>query len=163
MGVAIFGNEADGSDVVKPARELNQACFIEVQEFDTDTAALWSIFAPAKSAHPSRWDGENNLEGGQVLVEVSYGFDAAEIVFKIEMFIGSVGVFIGQAEADEDAGNFKGIVHLGDERDRAAFANEDSFFVEALFESGLGALKNGRMIRGGPGLAGAEDFEFAMD
>jgi len=29
---------------------LNEACFIEMQEFDTDAAAFWTIFAPAKSA-----------------------------------------------------------------------------------------------------------------
>jgi hypothetical protein len=112
---------------------------------------------------PGRCARNRQLEGRQVLVEVGYGFNTAEIVFEIEMFVGGVGVFVGQAEADEDAGNFKGVIHLGDERDRAAFADEDGFFVEAFFESGLSALKNGRMVRGGPGLAGAEDFEFAVD
>ena len=94
---------------------------------------------------------------------MSYGFDAAEIVFQVEMLVGSVSVFVGQAEADENAGDFEGVVHLSDEWDRAAFADKDCFFLKAFFEGGLGALKNWRMVRGGPGFAGAEDFEFAMD
>jgi hypothetical protein len=40
VGVAVFGYEADGSDFLKPARELNQALFIAVQEFDADTTNL---------------------------------------------------------------------------------------------------------------------------
>src|SRR5258707_8486069 len=101
------------------------------------------------------------LEGGQVLIEVGYGLDAAEIVLQIEMFVGGVGVFVGKAEAHEYAGDFKGVVHLGDEGNGAAFADEDGFFLKALFESGLGALEKGCMVRSGPGVAAAEDFAFA--
>ncbi len=38
------------------------------------------------------------LEGGEVLVEVGYGFDAAEIVFQGEVLVGGVGVFVGETE-----------------------------------------------------------------
>ena len=55
------------------------------------------------------------LQGGQVGVEVGYGFDAAEIIFQGQVLVGGVGVFVWQAEADKDAGHFEGVVHLGDE------------------------------------------------
>ena len=64
---------------------------------------------------------------------MSYGFYAAEIVFKGYVFVRGVSVFVWQAEADQDAGNFEGVVHLGDEGDGAAFADEYGAFAEALF------------------------------
>src|SRR5580704_1894155 len=91
------------------------------------------------------------------------GFDAAEIIFESEMFVGSVRVFVGEAETDEHAGDFKGVMHLRNEGDRAAFANEGCFFSEAFFEGGLSDLKNGRVERSYPGFAGAEYFEFAFN
>ena len=89
------------------------------------------------------------------------GFDAAEIIFQGEVFVGGMSVFVGQAEADQDAGHLEGVVHLRDERDRAAFADEDSLFAKAFFQRGLRFRENRSLIRSGPGFAGAEDFEFA--
>jgi len=103
------------------------------------------------------------LESGQVLIEMRYGLDAAEIIFEKEMFVRGVSVFIGQTEADEHAGNLESVRHLSDEGDGAAFADEHRFFLEAFLQSGLGFLKNRRVVGSGPGLAGAEHFKFAMD
>ena len=62
--MAIFGDEADGSDVLEPASELRRGFFIERQEFDTDAAAFWAIFAPAKSAQSGEVC-ERSLRGGK--------------------------------------------------------------------------------------------------
>src|SRR5580704_4805711 len=90
------------------------------------------------------------------------GFDAAEIIFESEMFVGRVRVFVWEAEADEHAGNLERVMHLRDKGDRASFANESCFFPEAFFEGGLSDFENGRVKRRYPGLAGAEHFEFAL-
>jgi len=104
-----------------------------------------------------------SLERSQRGVEVGDGFDAGEVIFEGDVFVGGVGVFVGEAEAEEDAGDFEGVVHLGDEGDGAAFADEDGFFAKAFFESRLRGFENGRVERRDPGLAFAEDIEFAMD
>src|SRR5271170_912486 len=90
------------------------------------------------------------------------GFDAAKIVFEGEVFVGSVGVFVGETEADEHAGNLERVMHLRHEGDGAAFADEDGFFPETFFERALGNLENWRVERRYPGLAGAENFELAL-
>src|SRR5580704_13234354 len=77
------------------------------------------------------------------------------------MLIGGVGVFVGEAEADEDARNFEGVVHLGHEGNGAAFADENSFLAEAFFERGLSLRENRGVIRRGPRFTRAEHFEFA--
>ena len=78
------------------------------------------------------------------------GFDAAEIIFQGQMLVGGVGVFVGQAEADQDAGNFEGVVHLGDEGNGAAFADEYGFLAETFFESGLSLRENAARDRARP-------------
>src|SRR5580693_1179153 len=78
------------------------------------------------------------------------------------MLVGSVRVFVRQAEADKHAGYFESVMHLRDERDGAAFANKDGFFSEAFFERALGDLKDGRMEGRYPRFTGAEHFEFAL-
>ena len=45
------------------------------------------------------------LEIAEVGVEVGDGFDAAEVIFEGEVLVGGVGVFVGETEADEDAGD----------------------------------------------------------
>ncbi len=64
MGVAIFGDETHGREVLEPASELSQALFVEVQEFDTDTAAFRRIFGPTKRA-PSGEMGKRSLCEGK--------------------------------------------------------------------------------------------------
>src|ERR1700722_6180866 len=78
------------------------------------------------------------------------------------MFVGGVRVFVGETEADKHARNFECVMHLRDERDGAAFADEHSFFPEAFLESALRNLEDGRVERGNPGLAGAEHVELAL-
>src|ERR1700722_16754203 len=77
------------------------------------------------------------------------------------MLVGGVGVFVGEAEADQDARNFEGVVHLGYEGNGAAFANEYGFLAKTFFERGLSLRENGGVIGSGPRFAGAEHFEFA--
>jgi len=99
----------------------------------------------------------------QIGIEKRDGFDTAEIVFEGDVFVRSVGILVGQAEAHEDAGDLENVVHLGDERNGAAFANEGSFLVKPLFQSAARLLKNRMGIRRDPWLARAQDVEFAMD
>lgn len=75
------------------------------------------------------------------------------------MLVGRVGIFIGQAETHKHAGNLKCVVHLRDEWDRAAFADEDSFFAEAGFESVKSFLEDGVRVGRSPRLSGAEQIE----
>jgi hypothetical protein len=102
------------------------------------------------------------LESGEIRIEVGNGFDAAEIIFEGKVFVGSVGVFIGETEADEDARNFESVMHLRDEGDGTTLANEDGFFPESFFERALRDLKDGCVERGDPWFAGAEDIELAL-
>ena len=75
------------------------------------------------------------------------------------MLVGCVGIFVGQTESEEDARNLKGIVHLGDEGNRSALADEDSLFGETRFEGVNGLLKNRIRVGRDPRFAGAEHFE----
>src|SRR6266478_4550547 len=95
------------------------------------------------------------LESSEVGVEVGDGLDAAEIVFEGNMLVGGVRVFVGQAETQQNARDFKGVVHLRYEWNRAAFANENGFPAEAFFQSRLGLLEDGIVIGSDPGLSGA--------
>src|SRR5580693_5271973 len=103
------------------------------------------------------------LESGKTGIEMGDGFDAAEIIFKSKVFVGSMRVFVREAEADEHARNLEGVVHLRDEGYGAAFADEDGFFSVTLFESGLRDLENRRFQRIDPRLAGAEHVVLALD
>src|SRR5712692_10796141 len=105
----------------------------------------------------------NQLEGGQIGVEVGDGFDAAEIILKGDVLVRGVSIFVGEAEAEQNTGNLEGVMHLRDERNRAAFANENGFFAEAFFQGGLGFQENRGMIRSNTEFSGAQDFKFAMN
>src|SRR5207249_4182707 len=106
---------------------------------------------------------EAGLESSEVGVEMGDGLDAAEIVFEGNVLIRSVRVFVWEAEANQNAGHFEGVVHLRDERDGTALANEYGFFAEAFFQSRLGLLENGIVIGSDPGLSHAQDIEFAVN
>src|SRR6266849_744703 len=101
------------------------------------------------------------LESGQIRVEVGDGLDAAEVVFQRDVLIGSMGVFVGKAEAEQHARDFEGVVHLGNKGNGAALADEYGLFAEASLQRRLRFLENGRVKGRGPGLAGAEHSEFA--
>ena len=76
---------------------------------------------------------ENDLQSGEIRVEVGDGLDAAEVVFEGNVFIGGVRVFVGEAEAEQNARHFEGVVHLRYERDGTTLANENGLLAEALF------------------------------
>ena len=103
----------------------------------------------------------SQLQRSEVGVKVGDGFDPVEIIFQEDVLVWSVSVFIRQSEADQHARNFEGIVHLSDEGNRTTLADEDCFFAKSLFERRLRLFENGRVERRNPGLAGAEEFEFA--
>ncbi len=50
---------------------------------------------------------------GELFVKQRDGFYAAKIIFEGDVFVRSVGVFVGKTEAEQDAGNFESVVHLG--------------------------------------------------
>src|SRR6266853_2077693 len=94
---------------------------------------------------------------------MGYGFNAAEVVLKGDVFIGGVGVFIGQAETNQDARHFKGIVHLGYEGYGTSVADEKSFVDKSLFQGRLSLLENGIVVWSDPRFSGAQNFKFTMD
>src|SRR6266436_6299669 len=94
---------------------------------------------------------------------MGYGFNAAEVVLEGDVFVGGVGVFVGQAETNQDARHFKGVVHLGYEGDGTSLADENSFLAKSLFQGRLSLLENGIVVRSDPRFSGAQNFEFTMD
>jgi len=56
-------------------------------------------------------------ESGEVGVKMGDGLDAAEVVFEGDVFVGSMGVFVGQAKANQDAGDFESVIHLRNKGD----------------------------------------------
>src|SRR5258708_26117665 len=106
-------------------------------------------------------EAASRLQRGELSVEVGDGFYSVEVIFQEDVFVGSVSVFIRKAEADQNTRNLKGIMHLGDERDRAALADENCLPAQSFFERVLRLLEDGRAVRITPVLARAEDFEFA--
>src|SRR5271156_3863071 len=106
---------------------------------------------------------KREFAGSEILIKKSDRFDAAKIIFQGNVFVGGVSVFIRHAEAEEHARNLEGIVHLGDEGNRSAFADEDGFFAEAGFERMNGLLENRMRVRRYPGFAAAQHFELAGD
>src|SRR5260370_15979578 len=74
------------------------------------------------------------LGSSEIGVEVGDGFDAAEIVFKGDVLIGGVRVFVGEAETNQDARHFEGVIHLGYEGNGTAFANEHGLSAEAFLQ-----------------------------
>src|SRR5215467_8023261 len=88
------------------------------------------------------------LSYGKVGVELGDGFDATEVVFEGDVLVGGVGVFVGEAKTEEHTRHFEGVVHLRDERNRTAFADEHGFFAEALFERSLRFPEDRIVVRG---------------
>src|SRR5947199_6052675 len=103
------------------------------------------------------------LESGEIGIEMGDGLDTAEIVFKGKVLVGSVRVFVRQAEAKQNAGHFESVVHLCHERNGAALANENGFLAEAFFQGRLGLLENGLVVGSDPGFSSAQNFKLAMN
>ncbi len=94
---------------------------------------------------------------------MGYGFNAAEVVLQGNVLIGGVGIFIGQAEAHQDARHFKRVVHLGYEGDGTSLADENSLLAKSLFQCRLSLLENGIVVRSDPWFSGAQNFKFTTD
>jgi hypothetical protein len=118
---------------------------------------------PAETQAVRTVQRRSRLKCGEIRVKVGDGFDAPEVILDSDVFVGSVGVFVRKAKPDQHAWNFECVMHLRDERNRAAFANEDSLFAKSFFEGALGDLENWRVERGYPRLAGAKHFELVLD
>src|SRR6267378_124484 len=91
------------------------------------------------------------------------GLDTAEIVFKSNVLIRGVRVFVRQTEADQNAWHFEGVVHLSYKRDGPALANENRLPAEALLQGGLRLLENRIVVRSHPGFSSAQDCELAIN
>src|SRR5271154_5565837 len=99
----------------------------------------------------------------ELIVKKRDSLNSAEIIFQRDVFVRSVRIFVRQSETEKNTRNFKGIVHLGHEWNRTAFANEHSFLAEARLQSVNGFLENRMGIRRYPGLAGAQNFKLASN
>src|SRR5277367_1332682 len=67
-------------------------------------------------------------------------------VRNVKLLVGSVQVVIRQAKAHHHAGNFQALIEIVDDRDRAAAANEYSFFLKR-FAKRLGSGLDIRIVR----------------
>src|SRR5436190_23032175 len=103
------------------------------------------------------------LERSQIRVEVGHGFDAAEIVFKSQVFVGGVGVFVRQPEAEQDARHFEGVVHLRYERDGTTLANENSVYAKAIHQRGLCVVVYGIVVGRNSRFSGAQEYINSAD
>src|SRR6267378_605802 len=123
---------------------LEQVPGLNWRQFSCSKRGL--ALAQEASQRGGRTHSEVRSKSSEIGVEVGDGLDAAEIVLKGNMFIGGVRVFVGEAETEQNARDFKGVVHLRDKGDGAALANE-----------------NGIVIGSDPRFSGAQYFELAMD
>jgi len=88
-------------------------------------------------------------------------FDSAKIIFKRDVFVGRVCVFVRQSKAQEYARDLESIVHLSDKRNGATFTNKHGFLAEAGLQRVDGFLENWVRIRRDPWFSSAKDLEFA--
>src|SRR5260370_27746866 len=79
--------------------------------------------------------------------------DTAKRMFEREGRVRSVRVFVRQTEPEQNARHLEGVVHLSDERDRPAFADEYRTLAEALLERPVRHLKERMGVRRDPRLA----------
>jgi hypothetical protein len=130
---------------------------------DSTSSAVQMLRRRLSGAVALPWMKTMVLQGGQISVEVADGLDAAEIILEGDVLIRCVSVFIGEAETDQDAGNFESVVHLSDKGDGAAFTDECGFLAEALFQSRLSLEENGGVVGSHPGFSSAQDVKFAVN
>ena len=74
------------------------------------------------------------LQTSQAFVKLGHGLDPAEIIFERDVFVGSMRVFVRQAEAEQDARHFECVMHLRDERNRSALADEHGALAKSLLK-----------------------------
>ena len=81
----------------------------------------------------------------------------------MELFVGSVQVVVGQAEAHHHAGNFQHVLEIGDDGNRAAGADEDRIFLKDLVQR-LGRGLDERIVGAHHARrAFAEDLDVGLD
>src|ERR1700730_11699255 len=88
--------------------------------------------------------------------------DPAEIIFQIKMLIRSMRVFVRQSASNENARNLEWLMHLCDQRNRSAFANEDRFLAESLFQRCLRLREYRRVERSNPRLSRTQNFKLHL-
>src|SRR5580658_9808908 len=81
----------------------------------------------------------------------------------VEFFVGSVEVIVGQAEAHHYAGNFQDVLEVSDNRDGAAAADEDCFFLECIVQGFGGGFDVAVVGTNYAGRALAPDFDLRLD
>src|ERR1700730_4101691 len=114
---------------------------------------------PSKALAPTK----SSSQGREIRVEVRDGFDSPEIIFERYVFIGRMSIFVRQSKSNQNAGHFERVMHLRNEGNGTAFANENSFFPKTSFQSALRLLKNWRLKGSRPRFPGAQNLKFASD
>ena len=94
-----------------------------------------------------------SLQISQAFVELRHGLDPAEIIFERDVFVGRVRVFVRQAKAEQDARHFECVMHLRDERNRSALADEDGALAESLLQGIVRDFKERVRVRRDPRFA----------
>ena len=74
--------------------ETEATSLLEKASNEDFTLSLWSFLKKLPK------DQRFELQGGEIGVEVGDSLDAAKIIFQRDVLVRSMGVFIGQAEAD---------------------------------------------------------------
>ena len=74
------------------------------------------------------------LQISQSFVKLRDGLDPAEIIFQRDVLVRGVRVFIRQSEAEQDARHLERVMHLRDERNRSALADEHGALAESLLQ-----------------------------
>src|SRR5580692_9226072 len=103
-----------------------------------------------------------SLQLPQSLIKLRHGFDPSKIIFQRNMLVGRVRVLIRQSKSEQDARHLERVMHLRDEWNRAALADEDGALAEPLLEGVMRDLKKRMRIRRDPSLAPAEQFKFEL-
>src|SRR5208282_5268468 len=112
---------------------------------------------PAKQGFSrSPADRFETLKCRELLVKESHGLDAAKIIFQRDVLVRRVRVLVRQAEAQQHAGNLECVVHLRDEGNRAALANEHRLLPKASLERVNCFLENRVRVGSDPRLASAQ-------
>src|SRR5271155_1317777 len=96
------------------AKSLNRAGHIVYLEEGTSSSAsnppprlLPGFVGGPPVCPPAVWRVTACSRPGHLLVEMRRSLDSAEIVFQRNVLVGSMRVFVGQAEAHQDAGNLE--------------------------------------------------------
>src|SRR5271165_6239281 len=76
----------------------------------------------------------DSLQAPQPFVELRNGLDPAKVIVEGDVLVWRMRVFIRQSETEQDARDFKRVVHLRDKWNRPALADEDGALAKALLQ-----------------------------